>query len=491
MPLRSLIPLFLLGAAPVFAQQATPTRGDLSMPIVLAGEPPFEPFALRGGLPGLRHKLEASEPVTIGFLGGSITQNAEHGGFVEFVRDWIAKKYPQARVRTINAGIPATDSAWGAARVGHDLLEERPDAVFVEFAVNDGERDSTADIEKIVRRILASDPDTDIAFLYATSEPAFNKKLSKGKTPTAIQLQERVAGHYGLASLTFGTDLYRQIAAGRRALTDFFKDDCHPKPDGYDSYSRDMGAFLDAVFAAPTTAKQKLPAPLTAEVTTAAPEPVAEPMNEPEPMLDRVLGQATDTWVLPVVGQQWIVRPAFPQNNQEWRISYAVHSEDGADRALTDWQPARWFTEGRGFTGKNSYVLAKPSEKWGTTLSMFPNGGEEGVLLPQISWSAPRPGKYLCKVQAENVSGNTQNGSAAAGLDVFRIRKGSRDSEHIGSASAAPGGGFVLNLSLDLAAGDQLLFRLTSRNFEFCSVESIEVNIGRFEPAGDSLSQHR
>ena len=36
-----------------------------------------------------------------------------------------------------NAGIGGTTSEFGAARVGTDLLEERPDFVIVEFSVND------------------------------------------------------------------------------------------------------------------------------------------------------------------------------------------------------------------------------------------------------------------------------------------------------------------------------------------------------------------
>lgn len=482
--------LFLLVVASAEAQLQSPARVDFSAPFEVAAPPPFEPFTVREGTPNLRRKLEAGQPVTIGFLGGSITQNAEKEGFVEALRAWIAKKYPGARVRTINAGVPATNSNWGAARVGHDVLGEKPDAVFVEFAVNDGERDSRADMERIVRRIRQADPETDVAFLYATSEPAFNNKLRKGKTHEAIRFHEAVASHYALPSLIFGTDLYRQIGSGGRPWSDFFQDDCHPKSEGYASYSRDMDAFLAAVFAASPQNKSAAPQPLVAEANEPVHAVVPEPMRDPEPMIDPELGQATDTWVLPVIGSQWIASPSFLQANQEWQLSYALLADAGGHVNSTDWQPARWFAEGRGFTGRNSYVLAKPSEKWGSTLSMFPAVGQ-GVSVPQITWSAPRPGKYILKVQAGSVSGNAQNSSAAAGLDVVRQRKGSADREQIGTAAASPGGGFVLNLSSDLAAGDRLSLRLRSSNFEFCSVESVEITIGRFDVSGENLSRVR
>jgi len=441
-------------------------------------------------MPNLRRKLEAGEPVTIGFLGGSITQNAEKEGFIEALRTWVAKKYPAARVRTLNAGVPATNSNWGAARVGHDLLEERPDAVFVEFAVNDGERDSRADMERIVRRIRQADPDTDVAFLYATSEPAFNNKLRKGKTHEAIRFHEAVAAHYALPSLIFGTDLYRQIDSGGRPWSDFFQDDCHPTSEGYASYSRDMDAFLAAVFAGSSQRQSSLPQPLVAEAAEPPSASAPEPMRDPEPMIHREFGQAADTWVLPVLGSQWTASPSFPQTNQEWQLSYAVVGDASDGGKSADWQPARWFAEGRGFTARNSYILAKASEKWGSTLAMFPVAGQ-GLAVPQITWTAPQPGRYICKVQAESVSGNAQNAAAAAGVAVFQLRKGSPGEDCIGSAVASPGGGFILNLSSDLNAGDRLSFRLKTNNFEFCSVESVEISIGRFDVSGENLSRVR
>jgi len=482
--------LFLLVGATAGAQQKPPARADFSVPFEIAAPPPFEPFVIREGMPNLRRKLEAGEQVTVGFLGGSITQNAEKEGFVEALRAWVAKKYPGAQVRTLNAGVPATNSNWGAARVGHDLLEEKPDAVFVEFAVNDGERDSRADMERIVRRIRDADPETDVAFLYATSEPAFNNKLRKGKTHEAIRFHESVAAHYALPSLIFGTDLYRQIASGGRLWSDFFQDDCHPTSEGYASYSRDMDAFLAAIFAASPQKKTSLPQPLVAEASEPATTFVPEPMRDPEPMIDRELGQAADTWVLPVLGSQWVGSPSFAQTNQEWQLSYTVIADGSDGGKSADWQPARWFAEGRGFTGLNSYVLAKASEKWGSTLGMFPVAGK-GVSVPQITWSAPQKGRYICKIQAESVSGSAQSPAAVAGLEVFLLRKNSGSEERIGSAASSTGGGFVLNLSSDLNAGDRLSFRLKSSNFEFCSVESVEISIGRFDAPGGNLSRVR
>lgn len=47
---------------------------------------------------------------------------------------WLAEKvFPNTEFDYVNAGIGATDSQFGAARVQEDLLQRLPDLVFVEF----------------------------------------------------------------------------------------------------------------------------------------------------------------------------------------------------------------------------------------------------------------------------------------------------------------------------------------------------------------------
>lgn len=53
------------------------------------------------------------------------------------VYEWWQEKFPKTEVSYINAGIGATTSQFAAARVEKDLLDQKPDVVFVEFSVND------------------------------------------------------------------------------------------------------------------------------------------------------------------------------------------------------------------------------------------------------------------------------------------------------------------------------------------------------------------
>ena len=77
--------------------------------------------------------------VTIGFLGGSITQGSlaskQENCYAALVYKWWSKQFPD--VSYINAGIGGTTSQFGVARVEEDLLRFNPDLIFVEFSVND------------------------------------------------------------------------------------------------------------------------------------------------------------------------------------------------------------------------------------------------------------------------------------------------------------------------------------------------------------------
>ena len=68
-------------------------------------------------------------------------------------RGLAMSRFPASRVETINAGIPATGSDFGAQRVDRDVLVHRPDVVFIEFAVNDAGEECEADMERIDRKI--------------------------------------------------------------------------------------------------------------------------------------------------------------------------------------------------------------------------------------------------------------------------------------------------------------------------------------------------
>ncbi|PSC68178.1 Acyl-coenzyme A thioesterase THEM4 isoform A [Micractinium conductrix] len=83
-------------------------------------------------------KLLAGQPVTVTFLGGSITWGRggnEGGSFVVRFTEWLNSTWPHPGHRIINHGLPAVTSALFAAC--YDNVPKDSDLVVLDFAVND------------------------------------------------------------------------------------------------------------------------------------------------------------------------------------------------------------------------------------------------------------------------------------------------------------------------------------------------------------------
>lgn len=109
----------------------------------------------------LRRKLDDGEPVTVLYLGGSITEGAMTGPPAGVNRDgrpydyrgrnpdrdgwraltfaWLQEHYQRrsAQMRMVNAAIGATHSELAAYRFEDHVAPYRPDLMFIEFAIND------------------------------------------------------------------------------------------------------------------------------------------------------------------------------------------------------------------------------------------------------------------------------------------------------------------------------------------------------------------
>lgn len=175
---------------------------------------PLAEFSERLGMPNLAKKLEEGKNVKIAYLGGSIT---EQNGWRVHSRKYLARKYPKARVGEINAAIGGTGSDLGCLRVGADVISKNPDAVFVEFAVNDAwrnPRDIFRDMEGIVRQIWAKSKETDICFVYTVTERDA-AALENGEMSRAASAMEALADYYGIPSIHFGKEIADNLASGK------------------------------------------------------------------------------------------------------------------------------------------------------------------------------------------------------------------------------------------------------------------------------------
>src|SRR6185369_8349535 len=111
--------------------------------------------------------------------------------------------WPNAKFAEINAAIGGTGSDLGVFRLGQDVLDKKPDLLFVEFAVNDGGAPPDQIrrcMEGIVRQTGRTLRDCDVCFVYTLTE-SLAKPMLEGTFPRAAATMEQIAARYGIHSL--------------------------------------------------------------------------------------------------------------------------------------------------------------------------------------------------------------------------------------------------------------------------------------------------
>ncbi len=271
----------------LMAITTTQLCADDAYPLVDAVE-----FTHRSGLPNFFQKLETGVAVKVGYLGGSIT--AQKGWRVQSLA-WFQAQYPEVRIEQIDAAIGGTGSTLGVFRAEQDVLQEKPDLLFVEFAVNDAKaspENILKAMEGIVRKTWAALPETDICFVYTMtfreSEP-----LAAGKMKRSASVMEELANYYGIPSVHMGLRAAQMEKAGELVMkteapmlrvsgddlnesaslpTDeagriiFSKDGVHPYPEtGHVLYTEALIRAMEKLRTERSSAPHAMVAPLRAD----------------------------------------------------------------------------------------------------------------------------------------------------------------------------------------------------------------------------------
>jgi lysophospholipase L1-like esterase len=173
-------------------------------------------------------KARQGKPVTIGVIGGSITQGAKASRaelrWGEQVGAWWRQSFPESEVTFVNAGIGATGSDLGAHRVQQHLLVRNPDFVVAEYAVNDpNTRRAAETLEGMLRQILKSKNSPGVMLLFTMSRGGRNAQES----------HIPVGQHYGLPMVSFRDAMWPEIEAGRLKWEDIIADEVHPNDAGH------------------------------------------------------------------------------------------------------------------------------------------------------------------------------------------------------------------------------------------------------------------
>lgn len=216
-------------------------------------------------------KAEAGQPVTLAYLGGSITQGSLSSTpetcYAAMTTKWWKEQYPQTAFTYVNAGIGGTPSQFGVARVEQDVLAYEPDFVIVEFSVNDDNSLFYRETyEGLVRKIYTSKTNPAVLLVHNVFY----------QTGTNAQDQHEVIGrYYQIPCVSMKTSVYQAVAEGKIPAREITPDDLHPNDVGHAMLSRLITYFLEkaqkeAEFAELSSGfsivrkAEELPAPITA-----------------------------------------------------------------------------------------------------------------------------------------------------------------------------------------------------------------------------------
>ena len=168
-------------------------------------------------------KLRAAEngsPLTIAYLGGSITEGKNYSSpFSNYVKNTFAK----GGFKEVNAGMSGTSSVVGLVRSEKDIFSQKPDIVFLEFSVNDHEDISYKKcFESLVKKILDQPQEPAVVILI---------NRSKGGFSTQAQMAP-IGQNANVAVISMDDALTKAFNSGFLKTGDYFNDEYHPHAKG-------------------------------------------------------------------------------------------------------------------------------------------------------------------------------------------------------------------------------------------------------------------
>ena len=272
------------GETEVVGGETTSAAAEISQPVTLASDTsndvdPSVPVDLNEGvsdkmynraimskgnqarLAAAMKKAKNGEKITVGVIGGSITQGSlasiPANCYASKFNDWWQNKFP-GNVEFVNAGIGGTNSYLGVHRVDEQLLSYKPDVVIVEFSVNDTDKVMNKySYDSLVRKILGCESNPAVMLLFTTMEDG-----------TSLQDTHKEIGEaYDLPMISYHDAVFPEVKAGTLKWTDISPDNIHPNDAGHDIINQIISRYLDELYNNLDSVTEE-PAPFAAEPLT-------------------------------------------------------------------------------------------------------------------------------------------------------------------------------------------------------------------------------
>ena len=211
-------------------------------------------------------KLTEDKELTVVYLGGSLTAGTGLADETEknnyswrgLSGKWLKENFPDAVVKTINAAVGESGTFLGTYRVQEDVIANKPDLLFIEYAINDYYKQSSKEtaalqFETIVREVRKALPDCDIVTVLTTEKNLMSKSYNLELFDTA-QGHSDIAEAYDLPVINVGSSLAKNVAqienndawwTDSTLWNKYFTDIVHLTKAGYEQYWLCIREYLE------------------------------------------------------------------------------------------------------------------------------------------------------------------------------------------------------------------------------------------------------
>ncbi len=223
-------------------------------------------FGNFGRIKNVIEKARSGKPITLAFLGGSITEGAGAGegkNYVRCVSDFWQESFPLCEITSINAGIGATGSILGVFRMERSVLSQKPDVLVIDHSVNDNGDEgrlpgsTRQTYECVIRRGLMSGAAV-VPICFCLQDGACQRDMN-------LQL----AKHYDLPFISVTDGVYEAlVASGKYPWSDYSVDTVHPNAHGHKMAAELLINYFKKAMADESvnpTDEYEIPAPLFGE----------------------------------------------------------------------------------------------------------------------------------------------------------------------------------------------------------------------------------
>ena len=199
---------------------------------------------IRSNLNGLTKKLN-SDRCKIAYMGSSVTVQKE--GYRIFLQQFLRDYFHQEHLEIL-AAIGGVGSITGVFTMDEDVIRYAPDLCVIEYMVSDRIEANTpqAEIGKVIEGIVRKlrQVNCQIIFLYRYLE----QNLINERYTDALNEYEKIAQHYNITSINFGTYIQASIDAQKYSHEHLFKDHTHTTKAGSQIIANYIAKILSKIF---------------------------------------------------------------------------------------------------------------------------------------------------------------------------------------------------------------------------------------------------